>query len=59
MALGVGVAAVNDVCARPAGVVSRPLALMQGPRYWAVRRADTAARPDVELMWRQIEASAA
>jgi len=56
VSLGMGVAVVNEICAVPRGVVRRGLEDMEGPRYWAVRRADGEAREDVEALWRELQA---
>lgn len=54
VALGMGVAVVNRICALPKGVLRRPLPELDGPRYWAVRRADAEPRPDVDALWTRL-----
>lgn len=48
--LGMGVAVVNEICTLPKGVLRKPLLDMDGPRYWAVRRADEPRR-DAQALW--------
>ncbi len=52
VALGIGVALVNSVCALPRGVVACPVVDLDGLNYWAVRRPDANHRPEVERLWR-------
>ena len=57
VALGVGLAVVNDICRLPPGVVGRRLRGLAGPRYWAVRRDDAAPRAEVVALWRAVSAA--
>lgn len=56
VALGAGVAIINDFCTLPKGVTTRPFVGLPVRRYWAVHRADVTLLPEVRRLWNALTA---